>query len=126
MIPAGGAQRAVGHENIGDVPAYPGFIMPSPSDLWKAYEQALVEIEHNRGRQLRADNYAREARRSAFSAFLRALSNSCSAIVANAHPNDWGRDRPTPDVPEVQALASGPGRATAPRIAVPHVLPSSE
>jgi hypothetical protein len=69
------------------IPTHPRHIMPRRMDLWAGYERALVEIEHNRRRQLRADNYAQEARHGAFSAFLRALSNSCSAIVAEAHPN---------------------------------------
>ena len=65
--------------------------MPSPTDLWNAYERALVEIERNRRRQLPADNYGQKARLSFHTAFIHALSNSCSAIVANAHPNGWGR-----------------------------------
>ena len=94
---------------LGSVPAHPGYIMPSPTDLWEAYQEALVEIERNRRTQLREDKYAREARHCAFSAFVRALSNSCSAIVAHAHPNGWGRNHPQLEVPEVQAVASGPG-----------------
>jgi hypothetical protein len=46
---------------------------------------------------------------SAFSAFLRALRHSCSAIVAEAHPNGWGHDNPPQNIPEVQVVASGPG-----------------
>ncbi len=91
------------------IPTHPRHIMPRRMDLWAGYERALVEIEHNRRRQLRADNYAQEARHGAFSAFLRALSNSCSAIVAEAHPNGWGKSNPPQDIPEVQVVASGPG-----------------
>src|SRR5258708_21070609 len=83
--------------------------MPRRMDLWAGYERALVEIEHNRLRQLRAGNYAQEARHSAFSAFLRALSSSCSAIVDEARPNGSGFDSPPQNIPEVQVVASGPG-----------------
>ena len=71
------------------IPTHPGHIMPSPTDLWHAHERGLVEIEHNRRRRLRVDKYAQQARHCAFSAFLRALSTSCSAIVATAHPDGW-------------------------------------
>jgi hypothetical protein len=91
------------------IPTHPGHIMPSPTNLRDAYERALVEIEHNRRRQLRVDSYAQKARLSFYSAFVRALSNSCSAIVANAHPHGWGRDHPPQEIPEVQVVAAGPG-----------------
>jgi hypothetical protein len=94
---------------LGSIPTHPGYIMPSPTDLWAAYERALVEIEQNRRKQLRTDNYAQEARLSAYTPFIRALSTSCSGIVANAHPHGWGRDYPPKEVPEVQVAASGPG-----------------
>jgi hypothetical protein len=91
------------------IPTHPGHIMPSPTNLRDAYERALVEIEHNRRRQLRVDSYAQKARLSFYSAFVRALSNSCSAIVANAHAHGWGRDHPPQEIPEVQVVAAGPG-----------------
>src|SRR5262249_4358790 len=55
------------------IPTPPGHIMPRRMDLGAGYKRPLVEIEHNRRRQLRADNYAQEVRHGAFSAFLRAL-----------------------------------------------------
>ena len=100
---------ATSSAKIRGIPTHPGHIMPSPTDLWNAYERALVEIERNRRRQLRGDNYGQKARLSFHTAFIHALSNSCSAIVANAHPNGWGRNHPPQDIPEVQVVAAGPG-----------------
>jgi hypothetical protein len=89
---------------------HPGQVMPSPSGLKAAYDAALAEIEHSRGKSLRQHGYAGEMHEKAFDAFLVALSNSCGSIVADDNPEGkWARSNPPPTIPQMHVVASGPG-----------------
>ena len=70
---------------------HPGQLLPNPTVLKGAYDTAVEDIAHSRGREVPQDGHAREAQERAFDAFLSAAVTACSAIVAQSNPEgSWG------------------------------------
>jgi hypothetical protein len=44
------------------IPDHPGYLMPSPGVLHRAFHEALAELERGRGRKPRTSGYAAECR----------------------------------------------------------------
>ena len=96
--------------NSRDLLHHPGQLLPSPTTLKEAYNTAVADIAHSRGRTVPKDGDARDEQERAFDAFLSAAANSCCAIVAAANPEcSFARSNPLPSIPVVQVIASGPG-----------------
>jgi hypothetical protein len=100
------------------VPDHPGHLMPSPGALWQAFEAALGELEHRRGREPRRSGYAARSQEAVYEAGLRALTSTLRAIYQEAQrDNPNAIVFPQEAIPEMQVVASSPGsgRARAPR-----------
>jgi hypothetical protein len=84
--------------------------MPSPGALWQAFEVALGELEHRRGREPRRSGYAARSQKAVFEAGLRALAGSLRAIYQEGqHDNPNALAFPHEGIPEMQVVASSPG-----------------
>ena len=91
-------------------PDHPGRLSPSPGALWEAFEVALEELEHRRGREPRRSGYAARSQEAVYEAGLHALSASVLAIyqeVQRGNPN--AITFPPEGIPEMQVVASSPG-----------------
>jgi hypothetical protein len=90
-------------------PDYPGHLAPSPLALWQAFEVALGELEHGRGRQPRS-GYAAVSQQAVYEAGLSALRASLRAIYQEGQRgNPNAITFPPEGIPEMQVVASSPG-----------------
>jgi hypothetical protein len=84
--------------------------MPSPIALRRAFDSALRELEHGRGREPRRSGYAARSQEAVYEAGLAALTLSLRAIYQNGqrgNPNAIAF--PPEGIPEVGVVASSPG-----------------
>ena len=92
------------------IPDHPGYLMPSPGALHRAFETAIAELERGRGREPRRSGYAAKSQEAVFEAGLRALSGSLRAIYQEFHrDNPIAISFPHEAIPKVQVVASAPG-----------------
>jgi hypothetical protein len=92
------------------IPNHPGYLMPSPVALHRAFETAIAELEHSRGREPRRSGYAAKSQEAVFEAGLHALSGSLRAIYQEFHrDNPNAISFPHETIPEMQIVASSPG-----------------
>ena len=91
-------------------PDRPGHLAPSPLALWKAFEVALGELEHGRGREPRRSGYAARSQKAVYEAGLYALGASVRAIyLEGQRGNPNALSFPQEAIPEIQVVASSPG-----------------
>jgi hypothetical protein len=91
-------------------PDHPGHLAPSPLALWEAFEVALEELEHRRGREPRRSGYAARSQKTVYEAGLHALRASLRAIYQEAQrDNPSAIAFPQEAIPEMQVVASSPG-----------------
>src|SRR6516164_5436072 len=92
------------------IPDHPGYLMPSPGDLHRAFHEALAELERGQGREPRTSGYAAQSQKAVFEAGTRALSGSLTAIFQEFHRNNPKAIAfPHETIPEMQIVASSPG-----------------
>lgn len=89
---------------------HPGYLMPSPGALHRAFETAIAELERGRGREPRRSGYAAQSQEAVYEAGMRALSGSLVAIYQEFHrDNPNAISFPHEIIPEMQVVASSPG-----------------
>ena len=92
------------------IPDHPGYLMPSPGDLERAFKIAIADLERGRGREPRKSGYAAQSQEAVFDAGLRALSGSLVAIYQEFHrDNPEAISLPHEIIPRVQVVTSAPG-----------------
>ena len=92
------------------IPDHPGYLMPRPGDLERAFKIAIADLERGRGREPRKSGYAAQSQEAVFDAGLRALSGSLVAIYQEFHrDNPEAISRPHEIIPRVQGVTSAPG-----------------
>jgi hypothetical protein len=92
------------------VPDHPGQLSPGPGALWRAFETALAELEHHRGREPRRSGYAAQSQEAVYEAGLRAFTASLRAIYVEGQRGNPNAIRFSPEgIPEMQVIASSPG-----------------
>jgi hypothetical protein len=92
------------------IPDHPGYLMPSPGALHRAFETAIAELERGRGREPRRSGYAAQSQEAVYEAGMRALSGSLVAIYQEFHrDNPNAISLPYEIIPEMQIVASSPG-----------------
>ena len=92
------------------VPDHPGYLAPSPGALWQAFDAALGELEHGRGREPRRSGYAARSQKAVYEAGRRALTASLRAIYQEGQrDNPNALAFPHEGIPEMQVVASSPG-----------------
>jgi hypothetical protein len=98
------------------IPDHPGYLMPSPGALHRAFETAIAELERGRGREPRRSAYAAQSQEAVYEAGMRALSGSLVAIYQEFHrDNPNAISLPYEIIPEMQQpsgyLSLKPSRA---------------
>jgi hypothetical protein len=92
------------------IPDHPGYLMPTPGALHRAFETAIAELECGRGREPRKSGYAAQSQEAVFNAGMRALSGSLRAIYQEFHrDNPNAISLPHEIIPKMQIVASSPG-----------------
>jgi hypothetical protein len=88
------------------VPDHPGQLSPGPGALWRAFEVALAELEHHRGREPRRSGYAALSQKAVYEAGLYAFTASLRAIyVEGQRDNPNAIAFPPEGIPEMQVGA---------------------
>ena len=98
------------------IPDHPGYLMPSPGALHRAFETAIAELERGRGREPRRSGYAAQSQEAVYDAGMRALSGSLVAIYQEFHrDNPNAISLPYEIIPKMQIVASstGSGKSTS-------------
>jgi hypothetical protein len=71
------------------VPGHPGQLSPGPGALWRAFETALAELEHHRGREPRRSGYAALSQKAVYEAGLRAFTASAESVMSWVVAPQW-------------------------------------
>jgi hypothetical protein len=93
-----------------EAPDHPGRLSPGPGALWRAFEVALAELEHHRGREPRRSGYAALSQKAVYEAGLHAFTASLRAIYVEGQRGNPNAITFLPEgIPEMQVVASSPG-----------------
>ena len=68
------------------IPDHPGYLMPNPGDLERAFKIAIADLERGRGREPRKSGYAAQSQEAVFDAGLRALFGLAPGDLSRISP----------------------------------------